>query len=155
MPCFLISGQVLPYRTYSFMLYPSMLVSKSRSTNSISTIPTHLEQQIPRFFINTRDVRGAKKIAPHRTATFTPLHRTAPHRNYSKISHTAPHRTAALQKFRTPHRTAPQKFLKIAHCTAPHRTAPHHTAPHRNALHYILQKCYSEQDYIKSNVNDF
>ena len=80
-----------------------------------------------------RDVRGAKKIAPHRTATFTPLHRTAPHRNYSKISHTAPHRTAALQKFRTPHRTAPQKFLKIAHCTAPHRTAPHRTTPHRTA----------------------
>ena len=85
------------------------------------------------FNLPLRDVRGAKKIAPHRTATFTPLHRTAPHRNYSKISHTAPHRTAALQKFRTPHRTAPQKFLKIAHCTAPHRTAPHRTTPHRTA----------------------
>ena len=53
-----------------------------------------------------RDVRGAKKIAPHRTATFVPSHRTAD-----------------IFKNRALHRTAPQTFSKIAHRTAPHRTA--------------------------------
>ena len=61
-----------------------------------------------------RDVRGAKKIAPHRTATFAPSHRTAPHRRYFQKSRTAPHRTADILKNRAPHRTALQeKIFKL------------------------------------------
>ena len=61
-----------------------------------------------------RDVRGAKKIAPHRTATFVPSHRTAPHRRYFQKSRTAPHRTADIFKNRAPHRTALQeKIFKL------------------------------------------
>ena len=46
----------------------------------------------------SRDVRGAKKIAPHRTATFVPSHRTAPHRTADIFKNRAPHRTALQEK---------------------------------------------------------